>query len=91
MHSESGELLKKHGELIHSEMMKVASHVQRPKGEWIINTLMVEECDVPFKYKRKKSYKSLKGQRVNLTYYCDKEAVAGFNIEIMTVVRIKRA
>lgn len=91
VNSDAVELLKKHRELIHSEMMKVLSHVQRPKGDWMINTLMIEGCDVPFKYKRKKPYKNLKGQRVNLTYYCDSESVAGFDIEIMTVVRIKRA
>ncbi len=71
--------------------MKVASHVQREAGEWIVNTLMVEGYDVAFKYKRKKLYKNLKGQRVNLTYYSDKEVVAGISIEIMTVVRIKIA
>jgi len=72
-------------------MMKVLSHVQRESGEWINNTLMVEGCAVAFKYKRKKLYKSLQGQRVNLTYYANTEIVAGMNIEIMTVVRIKIA
>jgi len=52
---------------------------------------MIEDCDVPFKYKRKKHYKSLKGQRVNLTYYPAKESVAGMELEIMKVVRIKIA
>lgn len=82
-------LIKKHDKLIHSENMKVKSHVQRENDDWIINTLMLENLDVPFKYKRKKLYKSLKGQRVNLTYYVDEETVAGFAIEIMSVVRIK--
>ncbi len=84
-------LLKKHDKLIHSDMMKVSSHVQRESGEWIVNTLMIEGYDVAFKYKRKKSYKNLKGQRVNLTYYADTEKVAGMNIELMMVVRIKIA
>ncbi len=70
-------------------MMKVTSHVQREAGEWIVNTLMLEGCDVPFRYKRKKLYKSLKGQRVNLTYYPTNENIAGIQMEIMNVVRIK--
>ena len=82
-------LIKKHDKLIHSENMKVASHVQRETDDWIINTLMLDSIDVPFKYKRKKLYKSLKGQRVNVTYYVDEESIAGFNIEIMSVIRIK--
>jgi hypothetical protein len=69
--------------------MKVVSHVQRKSGEWIINTIMIEGCDAPFRYKRKKNYRDLKGQRVNLTYYPSSENVAGFEMEIMNVVRIK--
>lgn len=53
MKSPIDKLLKTHQELTHSDMMKVDSHVQREKGEWIINTLMLENCSVPFKYKRK--------------------------------------
>lgn len=89
MKSEPEKLLKKHDNLVHSDMMKVTSHVQRELGEWLINTLMIEGYDVAFKYKRKKLYKNLKGQRVNLTYYADTEKIAGMNIEVMTVVRIK--
>lgn len=91
MKSEPEKLLKKHRQLNHSEMVTVSSHVQRMQDDWILNTIMIEDCDVPFKYKRKKQYKSLKGQRVNLTYYPDKESVAGMELEIMKVVRIKRA
>ena len=69
--------------------MKVSSHVQRKNGDWILNTLMIEGYDVPFKYKRTKQYKNLKGQRVNLTYYPDTETVAGMEFEIMKVIRIK--
>jgi len=29
--------------------MKVTPHVQREQGDWILHTLMVEGCDVPFK------------------------------------------
>ena len=89
MKSPVDKLLKSHQQLTHSDMMKVVSHVQRESGEWFINTLMIEDVDIAFKYKRKKLYKNLKGQRVNLTYYPDTEEVAGFKIEIMKVVRIK--
>jgi len=89
MKSDPEKLLKKHHKLVHTDMMKVVSHVQREVGEWMINTLMVEGCNVAFKYKRKKPYKSLKGQRVNLTYYADTQTVAGITVEIMNVVRIK--
>lgn len=82
-------LLKKHDKLTHSEAMKVLSHVQRTEGDWIINTLMIEGCDAPFKYKRTKPYKNLKGQRINLTYYPDVDTVAGMEFEMMNVVRIK--
>ena len=91
MKSEPEKLLKKHHKLVHTDMMKVTSHIQREAGDWTINTLMLEGHDVAFKYKRKKLYKNLKGQRVNLTYYPDSEQVAGINIEIMTVVRIRLA
>lgn len=70
-------------------MMKVESHVQRDSGEWIMNTLMIEGYTVPFKFKRKQAYKNVKGQRVNLTYYATIESVAGMDIEVMNVVRIK--
>ncbi|MBL4908601.1 MAG: hypothetical protein JKX78_01025 [Alteromonadaceae bacterium] len=85
-------LLEEHQQLIHSENIKVISHVQRKDqhdDEWIINTIMLENIDVPFKYKRKKQYKSLTGQQVNITYYPDQESVAGFDIEIMKIVRLK--
>jgi len=89
MKSNPEKILKKHKETIHSEMKKVVSHTQRKQDEWIINSLMIEGCDVPFKYKRKKPYKDLKGQRVNLTYYVTTEIVAGITFEVMKVVRIK--
>ena len=89
MKSPVDKLLKKHQKLNQSDMMKVESHVQRESGEWAINTLMIEGYAVPFKYKRKKMYKSLKGQRVNLTYYAETENIAGMEIEVMNVVRIK--
>lgn len=89
MHSESDKLLKKHDKLIHSDHMKVVSHVQREADEWFMNTIMLEGIEVPFKYKRKKQYKSLVGQRINVTYYMDSFTVAGIDMECMTVVRLK--
>lgn len=91
MKSTPEKLLKKHEKLTHSDMLKVTSHVQRNEGDWIINTLMIEGCDTPFKYKRRKPYKNLKGQRINLTYYPVTETVAGMEFEMMNVVRIKIA
>ena len=91
MNTDGNKLIKKHHELVHSEMQKVISHVQRDTREWVINTIMIEGCDVPFKYKRKKNYKNIKGQRVNLTYYLAKEEVAGMELDVMNVVRIKIA
>ncbi len=67
----------------------MASHMQREDGDWILHTLMLEGVDVPFKFKRKKHYRSLKGARVNLTYYPGIELVAGIEFEVMKVVRIR--
>ncbi len=89
--SDIKKLLKKHGQLNHLDNMKVESHVQRDKDDWVINTVMLEGYDVPFKYKRAKVYKSLKGGRVNLTFYAETESVAGMAIEVMNVVRIRRS
>lgn len=84
-------LLKKHDKLVHSDNVTVISHVQREQDEWFINTIMIKGCDAPFKYKRKKAYKSLSKQQVNMTYYTSSEMVAGFEIEVMNIVRIKVA
>jgi len=90
MQSDPKKLITSHKQLIHSENKKVMSHTQREKGDWFINSIMIEDCDVPFKYKRKSKYKQLnKGQRINLTYYPKKEIVAGLEFETMKVVRIK--
>ena len=91
MNSSPEKLLKTHQQLVHSEMAKVISHVQRTSGEWLINTVMIEGCDVPFRYRRKEQYRSLQGQRVNLTYYRSSEKVAGMEMEVMKVVRVKVA
>ncbi len=82
-------LTQQHPTLIHTENIKVISHVQRETDDWQLNTLMLDGVNVAFKYKRKKRYKNLKDQRVNVTYYPDIEKVAGFDIEIMKIVRIK--
>ncbi|MDP7591468.1 MAG: hypothetical protein QF552_01975 [Litorilituus sp.] len=83
------QLTERHPKLVHTDNIKVISHVQREFDDWLLNTLMLENIDVPFKYKRKKLYKSLQGQRVNITYYPDHETIAGLDIEIMRIVRIK--
>lgn len=91
MKSEPERLLERHASLVHSDMVKVTSHVQRKVGEWTINTLMIEGHDVPFRYRRKQQYRNLRGARVNMTYYAAAEVVGGIEIEVMKVVRIKRS
>ena len=86
---ETKQLIEQHEKLVHTDDIKVISHVQRESDDWFVNTLMLENIDVPFKYKRKQLYKSLKGQRVNITYYPENETIAGFDIEIMKIVRVK--
>lgn len=89
MEKQTKQLLKQHTALSHSENRKVTSHVQREQDDWVLHTLMIEGVDVPFKYRRKKHYKNLKGARVNLTYYPDTEDVAGMEFEYMRVVRLR--
>lgn len=84
-------MLTNHPDLTHSTDVKVVSHVQREKGEWYINTLMIDGVTVPFTYKRKKLYRSLQGARVNLTYYPSTQQLAGMEMEIMKVVRVRTA
>lgn len=91
MQSDPKKLIEKHQNLTHSEAVKVTSHVQRGAGDWVLHTLMIEGCDVPFKFKRQGKYKSLKGARVNMTYYPEQETVAGMEFEVMKVVRVKRS
>lgn len=91
MKSDVNKLIKKNEKLNQLDAVKVSSHVQRDKDEWVINTLMLEGYDVPFKYNRKKRYKSLEGSAVNLTYYPQTELVAGLEFEVMRVVRIRRS
>ena len=91
MNTDATKLQKKHHELVHSEARKVVSHVQRDTRDWIINTIMIEGCNVPFRFKRKQAYQNVEGRRVNLTYYPSKENVAGMELEVMRVVRIKIA
>jgi hypothetical protein len=84
-------LLEKHDNLIHSEYKKVNSHIQRADDGWIINTVMIEGCETPFRFKRKKQYRNLQGNHVNLTYYPNREKVGGTELEVMKVVRIRIA
>lgn len=91
MASDAKQLLKKHPYLTQSDNQKVLSHQQRQKDGWYFNTVMIEGCDVAFKFKRQQPYQSLKGARVNISYYPETEIVAGMEFEIMKVVRIKRS
>lgn len=84
-------LLDRHHQLTHSEKMKVVSHVQREEDDWWCNTLMIDNYDIPFKFKRKKRYKSLQGALVNITYYPNDEEIAGILFEKMKIVRLKRS
>ncbi len=89
--SDVKKLLKKHQQLNQLDTVKVVSHVQRDKDDWVINTIMLEGYDVPFKYRRKTVYKSLKGARVNLTFYPESETIGSVIFEVMNVVRIRRS
>lgn len=89
MKSDANKLLKGNEKLNQLDAVKVESHVQRDSDEWIINTLMIEGYDVPFKYSRKKRYKNLKGALVNLTYYPEIKSIAGVEFETMKVVRVR--
>ena len=91
MKSDVAKLLEKHQRLNQLDMATVVSHVQRKKDGWVLNTIMLEGYDVPFKYRRKTAYKSLKGARVNLTFYPETESVASVIFEVMKVVRIRRS
>lgn len=87
--SDVEKLLDKHDNLTHSEELVVVSHVQRKDDDWLMNILLVEGSEVPFKFRRRKKYKNLTGARVNLTYYPMTEEIAGMEFEAMKVVRIK--
>ncbi len=91
MKSDVNKLLKKNQNLNQLDAVKVTSYVQRVSGDWFLNTLMLQDYDVPFKYKRKKKYRDLKGASVNLTYYPESEQIAGMDFEFMKVVRIRRS
>jgi hypothetical protein len=82
-------LLETHPNLVHSELCKVTSHVQREEDSWYVNTLLIAKTDVPFIFKRRKKYNNLVDRVVNLTYYPEVKNVAGMEFETMKVVRIK--
>ena len=89
--SDVKKLLTKHQKLNQLDMAKVVSHVQRKKDEWVLNTIMLDGYDVPFRYRRRKGYKSLKDALVNLTYYPETLSIGGVDFEMMHVVRIRRS
>lgn len=89
MKSSAEIISQQHNQLVHCELMQVTSHVQRFNGECMLNTLMVDGYDCPFKYCRKYKYRNLKGKQVDLTYYPTIEVIAGFEVDIMKVVQIK--
>ena len=89
--SDANKLLKNNHELNQLEVKKVINHVQREEDGWVLNSIMLDGYDVPFKYRRKKLYRNLKGARVNLTYYPKMESVSGLEFEYMKVVRIRVA
>ena len=91
MKSDVDKMLNKHQQLTHSVEVKVTSHTQRDTGDWIQHTIMIENCNAPFKFNRTSSYKTLKNTKVNITYYPVIEKIAGFDIEVMKVLRIKRS
>ncbi|NNF15925.1 MAG: hypothetical protein HKN70_04215 [Gammaproteobacteria bacterium] len=91
MQKDVKKMLDKHPGLTHSEMKKVTSHVQRETDGWYLNTVIVENCATPFRYKRRKLYRNLTGARVDMTYYPIIEQVAGVDMEFMKVVRIRRS
>jgi hypothetical protein len=93
MKSDVDKLLKKNEELNQLDVVKVVSHVQREieGDDWVVNTLLLEGYDVPFRYRRKKRYRSLQGAPVNITFYPQTEQIAGMDIEVMKVVRIRKS
>lgn len=84
-------MLSNHEKLNQTDRLKVKSHRQRYDGEWFINTIMVDGVEAPFRYKRKQEYKSLEGNYVNVTYYSTMEKVAGIEMQVMNVVRIRKS
>lgn len=91
MKSDVDVLLKKRSQLNQLDGVKVASHVQRETDGWVLNTLMLEGYDVPFRYSRKRKYRNLEGAPVNLTYYRHVEQIGGMEFEVMKVVRIRKS
>jgi hypothetical protein len=91
MRSEPEKLLRRHRQLVHSDSLRVVSHVQRSAGDWIVNTLMVAGCSAPFRFRRKQACRNISGQYVNLTYYPSVEIVGGMEFEVMNVVRVRVA
>lgn len=60
MKSSLDKMLANHNKLIHTEGVKITSHTQREVEEWVQHTVMIEGCDVPFKFKRPKNFDALR-------------------------------
>lgn len=84
------QLLAENDQLVHATMQTVRSHVQRREGDWILNTVMLEGQEVPYKYKRRKKHPSLRGARVDVIFYPDVEVIARMQFDCMRVIRIQR-
>jgi len=80
MQSDPKKLIEKNRNLTHSEELKVTSHVQREQGDWVLHTLMVEDCEAPFKFKRKGNYLSLKGARSEYDLVPNERNCRGYGI-----------
>ena len=89
MKSDTEKLLQKREKLNHLDGVKVVSHKQRTDDGWFLNAIMIDGYDVPFKYRRKQKYRTLKNAYVNVTYYPVTEVVASMEFEVMKVVRIR--
>ena len=55
MKSERQKQVEKHSQLNQTDNAKVISHVQREEkdSDWVRHTIMLEDIDVPFIYRRK--------------------------------------
>jgi hypothetical protein len=82
-------LLETHPNLVHSELCRVTSHVQREEDGWYVNTLLIAKTDVPFIFKRRKKYNKLVDRVVVIKYITEGYDIWGVDLETMKVVRIK--
>lgn len=57
---EAKQLIEQHQKLVHTDNIKVISHVQRELDDWFVNTLMLENIEVPLNINEKSYTKALK-------------------------------